>query len=119
MDAGDYKWLSVIAVFVLAIGLYAFEGNNLDRGVTSITGNAVLPNGQNISTGCVDTDNGKTYNVYGNVTYSKDGNNYCLFKDNCIVNSNVLKEFYCYQGMVRYTYYDCAAAGCSAGRCNP
>ena len=83
----------------------------------SLTGMITGPGGQNITQGCIDSDNGKTYTVNGSVVYSKDAYNYCVFPDACVGNSAILKEYYCLQGTVRYIYYDCGNLGCNSGKC--
>ena len=67
-----------------------------------------------VTIGCTETDNGRDYFVKGYVLYSRDGISYCLFADTC--NGNIVREFYCYNGSIRYINYNCPQ-GCSDGRC--
>jgi len=66
--------------------------------------------------GCSETDGGRVYDVAGTVTFSRDGNSFCVFADTC-VNSSALREFYCVSGAIRYINYNCGSSGCSQGRC--
>jgi hypothetical protein len=60
---------------------------------------------------CVDSDGGMEYDVGGKVVLSsgKEYTDYCLI-------GRILKEYYCKEGNLRYTYHFCEG-GCGDGAC--
>lgn len=65
---------------------------------------------------CSDSDGGKDYDEYGEVTYGSN-----TYKDVCI-DLDKLREYYCSSGVVKSVVYDCtdsmSYSGCWEGQCS-
>ncbi len=60
---------------------------------------------------CVDTDNGIDFYNYGEVSFRNK-----VYKDHCILDTNWLKEYYCYSNRKRARLYKCPYK-CYQGEC--
>jgi len=93
------------------------EGKQIDDNF-DITGNAIKTFEKNLRyLGCSDSDSGKNYDVYGEVTlkYSYRGRQTTqTFKDRC--QKNQLLEYYCKKNNLALAVYKCPT-GCENGAC--
>tara|TARA_Y100000310_G_scaffold322858_1_gene382444 strand:+ start:777 stop:1073 length:297 start_codon:yes stop_codon:yes gene_type:complete len=85
----------IIIIILLGFAIYSFTGAYITNAPLS----------------CADSDNGRNFDIKGQVT-NQEGK---VFEDNC-VEKTIVKEYYCDSNAVRSTRYGCPG-DCVDGIC--
>lgn len=117
VEFDDDEWsdscydIDTVKEYYCSGGEEAHTNLNCDSGEVCVGGECI-----DEDDACSDTDGGKDYDEYGEVSYSSH-----TYEDYC-VNLDDLKEYYCSAGEMKYVTYDCVGSGgfsgCWEGECS-
>ena len=83
---------------------------------SKLTGDAVV-NFVNNYVSCKDSDNGKNFKVYGELTVVRSDGKLYVVKDECYLNRYMIEKYCEISGRPSIKSFDCGINKCQQGRC--